>query len=151
VWLSFVFEDLHESDIEKCVDLMLSRMSDQPSPTLPNKEVLKRLLSGENAVTIVAKRQGKLAGVIGGTPGTLNFIATFDEESAREGLGYMLIDRFVEEVKRRVPQVESIRTTLLTENTDQVALYSRKGFVIEGFAKEYVMGRDMIFLRRKLV
>lgn len=149
--MSFVFEDLREDDAEKCVELMLLKMSDQPAPTQPNKEVLKRLLSGENAVTIVAKRQNKLVGAVGGTPGTLNFIVTFDEESAREGLGYMLIDRFVEEVKRRVPSLESIRTTLFAENTDQVALYSRKGFVVEGFAKEAVMGRDTIFLRKKIV
>jgi len=148
--LEFAFETIKKEDIDKCTNIILSSMKNQLIPTDQNKEAIKQMLSRTQTTTLVAKKKGKIVGLVGGTAPNVNFVTVLDEESARKGLANMLLDKFAEAVKQRLPHVTYIKASLFADQTDAVALYSRLGFVVDGFAKDFAMGRDMIFMKRQL-
>lgn len=151
--MSFVIEPLTKGDVEQCVNI-LSSAAKEMLPTDKDKESLKRLIYGVNTLSLTAKKDKRIVGIISGmlqmTP-HINFVFVADEESARQGLGGLLIDKFLETAKKQLSTTPPYATTsLTTDNTAAVSLYSAKGFKVEGFLKEGLMGKDIIFLKKKL-
>lgn len=151
--MSLQIESLKEKDVEESVKALQTSMGNQASPFLKDSGALGRAIYGPHAMTLVAKKNGKIVGVVSGTatvPPNIAFLTVTDPESAREGLGGRLIDQFVEEARRKLPSATSVRTSLPADFTDAVALYSSKGFSVEGFAKTALHGRDVVFLSKSL-
>jgi len=148
--LEFAFEPMKKENLDECANLILLSMKKQLAPDHRNKEAIKEMLSRSQTTALVAKKKGKIVGLVGGTATNVNFVTVLDEESARKGLADMLLDKFAEAVKQRLPHVTYIKASLFADQTDAVALYSRLGFVVDGFAKDFAMGRDMIFMKRQL-
>jgi len=147
--LEFIFESMKEENLDECASLILSSMKNQLTPIDRNKEAIKQMLSKSQTTTLVARKKGKIVGLIGGTAPSVNFVTVLDEESARKGLANMLIDKYAEAVKQRSPYATYLKASLFADQTDAVALYSRLGFVIDGFAKDFAMGRDMLFMKKQ--
>jgi GNAT superfamily N-acetyltransferase len=147
--LEFVFETMKKENIDECVNLILSSMKKQLTPIHRNKEAIKQMLSRSQTTTLVAKKKGRIVGLVGGAAPNVNFVTVLDEESARKGLADMLLNKYEEIVKQQLPSAAYLKASLFTDQPDAVALYSRLGFVIDGFARDFVMGRDMVFMRRR--
>lgn len=151
--MSFEIESLKEKDVEESAKALLHSLGAQISPVLQDAKALGRVIYGPHAITLVAKKKGKIVGIINGTATiqpTIAFLGVTDPESAKEGLGSILVDKFLEQVKSQFPNVPSVRTTLPADFSDAVGLYSSKGFVVEGFVKEAAQGRDVVFLKKTL-
>jgi len=151
--MSFEIETLKEKDVEESAKALLQSLGDQVSPVLQDGKALSRAIYGPHAITLIAKKKGKIVGVINGTATiqpTIVFLGVTDPESAREGLGSVLVDRFLEQVKTKFPNVGAVRTTLPADYPEAIALYSSKGFVVEGFVKEGAQGRDIVFLKKPI-
>ena len=144
---------MKENDIEESVKVLLQSGIGQVSSVFQDTKAVARQIYGPHAVTLVAKKKGKIIGIIHGIA-TLQpaivFLGVTDPESAKENLGSILVDRFLEQVKNQFPNVNAVRTTLPADYADAVGFYSSKGFVVEGFVKEAAQGRDMVFLKKLL-
>jgi len=140
---------MKKENLDECVNLILLSMKNQLIPNHRNKEAIKHMLSISQAITLVAKKKGRIVGLVGGTAPNVNFVTVLDEESARKGLTNMLLDRYAEAVKQHLPHATYLKASLFADQTDAVALYSRLGFVVDGFAKDFALGRDMIFMKRR--
>jgi len=147
--LEFAFETMKKEDIDKCANIILSSMKNQLIPTDQNKEAIKQMLSRTQTTTLVAKKKGNIVGLIGGTAPNVNFVTILDEESARTGLANTLLDKYAEVVKQSLPHTTHLKASLFADQPDTVALYSRLGFVVDGFAKDFALGRDMVFMKRR--
>jgi len=153
VSLTFILEQVKEKDLEKCIDAILSSIGNRLLPVQKNRENLRRLLFGEYVITIVAKTDNRIAGLISGTclmPPEIGLLTVMAKKNARKGLHDMLIDKFMEALKKRLPKAPYVMTRLRTDQTDAISLYSSKGFRIEGFLKNGLMGQDVVFLRKSL-
>jgi len=151
--MSFEIESLKEKDVEESAKALLQSLGSQVSPVLQDTKALGRAIYGPHAITLIARKKGKIVGIINGTATiqpTIVFLGVTDPESAKEGLGSILVDRFLEQVKNQFPNVTAVRTTLPANFPDAIALYSSKGFVVEGFVKEAAQGRDVVFLKKLL-
>jgi len=151
--LNFVIEPLSKKDLEQCTSLILSSMRKELILANQNKEAVKSLLYGTNALSLVGKKDDQIVGLISGIvqmPLRISFLNVVDEESARQGLGGLLIDKFLEVAKKRLPNAPYATTSLPADNTVAISLYSARGFKIEGFLKEGIMGKDIVFLKKKL-
>ena len=147
--MEFVFEPMKKENVDECANLILASMKNQLIPIDRNKEAVKQMLSRSQATTLVAKKKGRIVGLVGGTAPNVNFVTVLDEESARKGLANMLLDKYAEAVKQLLPHATYLKASLFANQTDAVALYSRLGFVVDGFARDFAMGRDMIFMKRR--
>ena len=146
--MSFDIGPLKENDVEESVKL-LQTLGGSSSPFFSNLEFLKRTLCGPYAITLVAKEKGEIVGVIHGSatiPPNIVLLAS----KPTEGLGSILVDKFVDQVKNQFPSVNAVRTSLPADMTEVVAFYSTKGFAVEGFVKAGVQGRDLVFLQKSL-
>ncbi len=151
--MSFDIESLKEKDVEESAKVLLQSLGNQISPVLQDSKALGRAIYGPYVITLVAKKKGKIVGIINGTATvqpTIVFLGVTDPESAREGLGSILVDKFLEQVKNQFPKVSAVRTTLPADFPEAIALYSSKGFVVGGFVKEAAQGRDVVFLKKPL-
>jgi len=149
--VSFEIESLREEDVEESAKVLLQSLGSQFSPVFQDSRALSRAIYGPHAITLVAKKKGRIVGVINGTATiqpTIVFLGVMDPESAKEGLGLILVDNFLEQVKKQFPKATAVRTTLPADFPEAVALYSSKGFMVEGFAKEAAQGRDIVFLKK---
>ena len=90
-----------------------------------------------------------MVGIIYGTSTIPPTIALLVSEP-RVNLGSMLIDRFVERVKIQLPNATEVRTSLPTDIPEFIAFYSSKGFVVVGFVKGGLQGRDVVHLQKTL-
>jgi len=154
----FSFKTLGKADVEECVEAVVKTM-----PQVKwNKEGLKRRLLASNSLTVISRLKGSLAGLINGTvmtpslPPSIGFMAIFDPESSVKGLGGYLIDEFVKQVQKRDPKTPCIDVSLSNLDTSSMALYSLKGFIVNGFIKNQIRSRlgkgtyDLVHLRRWL-
>ena len=149
--MSFEIEVLKEADVEASAKALQKSMADQSNPLFGDVKNLERAIYGPHVLTLIAKRAGSIVGLVTGTASiapNIVFLGVTDPQSAREGLGNQLIDRFIDEVKKKSPNATEVRVTLPTQYTDAVALYSSKGFAVIGFVKTEG-GRDMVFLSRR--
>lgn len=140
-------------DIGHCADIIAKAMGDQPI----NKELLEQTLKTQNIIVLVAKIKEKIVGIISGLafsslipPPRIDFLGVSDEESARRGLHGMLIDEFVEELKRSLPKAKYVDTNVPAANPQFVAMYSFKRFVVIGFIKGEQPSGDIVVLRKNL-
>ena len=153
--MSFEIESLKEKDVEESAKILIQSLGNQVPAIFQDVKALGRAIYGPHAITLIAKKSGKIIGIINGTATaqpTIAFLGVTDPESAREGLGSVLVDKFLEHVKSQFPSISAVRTTLPADFPEAIALYSSKGFVVEGFVKDYhlAQGRDMVFLKKSL-
>ena len=155
----FNFLQLTEQAADECVDAMTKAM-----PQVKwNMEGLRRGLLAPNALTLIARHEGAVVGVISGMvfptvipPPTINLMAVLNQRSGERGLGGYLIDEFIGALQKRLPKASFVDVSLPTVDTGSIALYSLKGFVIEGFVKDGFSstfggqaGQDLVILRRR--
>jgi len=154
----FSFDVLSKDVVNECVDAVVKAM-----PQVKwNREGLKGRLLAPNALTIIARLKRPLAGLISGTvmtpslPPSIGFMAIFDPSSGAKGLGGYLIDEFVKQVHKRAPKAQCVDVSLSNLDTSSIALYSLKGFIVNGFIKNEIRSRlgkgtyDLVHLRRWL-
>ena len=142
-----------DEDIGLCVDMISKAMGGRPI----NKEILEQTLKTPNMIVLVAKTKEKIVGIISGLafptmipPPRIDFLSVSDEESARKGLYGILIDEFIEELKKRLPNAKYVDTNVPAINPQFTAVYSFKGFVVTGFIKGEQSMSDVVVLRKIL-
>ena len=154
----YIFEILREDDINECVEIITKYMRNRlgQGEIQFNKETFKQRLKDPNFMTLVGKYGEKIKGVINVLippnffqPPQIVFVGVADQENAVKGLPGMLIDEFIDELKRRFPKASLIEVDLASKDTNAVAMYSSKGFSVEGFTKEGVGGADIVVLRKR--
>lgn len=148
--MDFVFEPLKESDIEVCLKIATSTMGGQ-AKEYAESATLRRMLHGDNILTLVAKKDEKVVGLINahllGLP-KIMFLTVADDKSAREGLASLLIEKAVEGIKTSLPNARRILHNEFAENFNAVGLYSVKGFRVTGYIKDPVTNRDVLFMEK---
>jgi ribosomal protein S18 acetylase RimI-like enzyme len=146
----FTFERIQKRDTEACAKMIISTLGDQ-AKTYADKNTVKKMIYGDKKLTLVAKKKERLSGLINGTllgfP-RIMFLAVADEQSAREGLGALLIDQFVEEIKKSLPHTKCILHNEFADNFNAIGLYSVKGFKVTGFIKDPITNRDVVFMEK---
>lgn len=150
--MEFVIEPLNAKDIDECTTIV-SSMAKGTLPAETNRDSIREMISNRNVLTLTAKKDKRIVALISGSIQTslnIAFMIVTDEESARHGVGSILIDNFAEVGRKRSPNASYITTNLVADNTTAVALYSAKGFTVAGFLKEALDGRDLIILRKRL-
>jgi hypothetical protein len=151
--LKFKFESLREQDLDTCADAVISTLKGQLAKVSEDKETVKRMIYGERVETLIAKREGKIVGLISGTlpiQPRITFITVTDAQSAREGLSSLLIDEFLKTTRKRTPKARFILHNEFAENPKAIGLFSMKGFTITGFIRDTVTGQDVVFMKKPL-
>jgi len=102
-------------DIRKCAELISNAMKQQPI----DKNVLEQTLKAPNVIILVAKVKERVVGLITGLvfpfaipPPRIDFLAVPDEESAQKGLYGLLVDKFIEKIKKRLPNARYVDTNI---------------------------------------
>jgi len=154
----FNFELLSKKTVADCVSAMMKAM---PQARW-NREELSRGLLAPNTLTLIARFEGIIVGVISGTvlktlipPPTIRLMAVLDQRSGDKGLGGYLITAFLKETRRRIPNAPYVDVALPSSERTSIALYSLMGFDINGFVKDGFMlsfagaeRQDLVLLRR---
>jgi len=148
--LEFVFEPLRKKDVDLCVEMIIPTLGGQ-AKAYKDKNTLKKMVYGDHVMTLVAKKKESIVGLINGTllgiP-RIMFLTVTDKQSAHEGLGGMLIDHFVREIKKSSPHAERILHNEFADNFNGVGLYSVKGFKVTGYIKDPITNRDVVFMEK---
>jgi len=148
----------------KEVDELIDRMTKAMPLVRWSNEGLRRNFLSPNSLSLVARRDGVIVGVINGTAtqipsplASIGLTAVLDQASGKTGLGGYLVDEFIAVAQKRIPKLPHIEVSLATIDTGSIALYALKGFLIEGFVKGGFSqpsagqdGADLIVLRRHL-
>ncbi|MFH0897135.1 MAG: hypothetical protein V1850_03690 [Candidatus Bathyarchaeota archaeon] len=149
----FTIKRATDEDISACAGMVSKAMGGQQI----DKGALEQTLKTPNILILVAKVQDKFVGMISGAAfpsiipmPRIDFLGISDDESARKGLHGILIDEFVEELKRRLPKAKYVDTNVPAINFQFVAMYSLKGFVIAGFTKGEPPLGDTVVLRKNI-
>ena len=151
--LSFTFEPLQQKDVDACVEAILSTLKGQLAAMHEDKETIKRMIYGPQVITLVAKQQDKIAGLISGTlpiQPRIMFLTVTDRQSAEQGLGATLIDQFVQAAKKQQPKSPFILHNEFAENYNAIGLFSMKGFTITGFIRDTITNRDVVFMKKPI-
>ena len=148
--MDFAFEPLRKRDVDACVEMLISTLGSQ-AKMHGDKNRLKRMIYSDQVMTLVAKRKEGIVGLISATllglP-RIMFLTVADEKSAREGLGGILIDQFVKEIKKSSPHAKRILHNEFADNFNAIGLYSVKGFKITGYIKDPITNRDVVFMEK---
>jgi len=151
-----MIESAGDEDIAYCVDVIMNAMSAMGAQSV-TKEGLEQTLKTPNVLILIGKVKNKIVGMISGLafptlvpPPRIDFLSVSDDESVRQGLHAMLIDAFLEELKRRLSNARYVDTTVATSNPQFVAIYSVKGFVVTGFTRGDQPNTDTVILRKSL-
>ena len=148
--LEFDFELLRKRDVDACAKMIISTLGNEAKMYADKKKV-KRMIYGDQVMTLVAKRKEKLSGLVNGTllgfP-RIMFLTVADEQSAREGLGGMLIDQFVKELRKSSPHAKRVLHNEFADNFHAIGLYSVKGFKVTGYIKDPITNRDVVFMEK---
>jgi hypothetical protein len=153
---NFIFEELNEKEVKDCTDATIAYMkAHRLAPASQPRKVIERMLYGANSITLIAKESDKIVGVACGvrtTPPSILFLMSFERKYTLEGLEPQLVDNLLEVIKKRVPSAPNVITTLPTDNTLGVALYSARGFSVTGFVREgsHEMKKDVVILKKDL-
>lgn len=149
----FTFEELQEKDVKKCAEIFLKNVGDKMKSRFRSREFVERLIYGPNIITIVSKKNDKIAGLVCGSaaiPPNIAFLHVFDKEGVRAGLEGMLIDKFIETVKKKLPQASSVTATIPAESNIAVSFYSYKGFRVCGFIRGGEEQTDLVIMRKSI-
>jgi hypothetical protein len=143
-----------DDDVGICVDMISETMGSMSSQPI-NRVALEQTLKTPNVILLVAKKTDRVVGMVSGLafptmvpPPRIDFLNVLDDESARKGLHNRLIDGFIDELKRRLPNAPYVDTTIATSNPQFVAMYSMKGFKVVGFTKGHQAHNDVVVLRK---
>ncbi|UCH31892.1 MAG: GNAT family N-acetyltransferase [Candidatus Bathyarchaeota archaeon] len=150
--MDFNFEPLQEKDVDSCVKMIISTLGSQ-AKEYGDKNRLKGMIYGKQVMTLVAKREKKIVGLITATllgfPRIL-FLTVAEKKSALAGLGGQLIDQLVKEIKKNTPHMKQILHNEFADNFNAVGLYSIKGFTIAGYMKDPLTNRDVVFMKKDI-
>jgi Acetyltransferase (GNAT) domain len=150
--MDFVFERLQERDLEASLKMVSSTLGSQ-AKEYAETATLRRMIYGEQIMTLVAKKENRIVGLINahllGIP-KIMFLTVADEKSAQEGLAGLLIDKLVEGLKSGLPAAKRVLHNEFAENFSAVGLYSVKGFRVTGYVKDPVTSRDVLFMEKAL-
>lgn len=150
--MAFTFESLQKEDVDKCVELAMSTLKGQMKD-YGNKDRLRVMIYGKQTVTLVGKKDGKIAGFITaalmGIP-RIMFLTVSDEKTAKEGLSSQLIDKLVEKIGQILPKTKQILHNEFADSVAAIALYAFKGFRITGYIKDPVTDRDVVFMAKSI-
>ena len=150
--LEFDFELLRKNDVDACAKMIISTLGNE-AKMYADKNKAKRMIYGDQVMTLVAKKKGKISGLINGTllgfP-RIMFLTVADEQSAREGLGGILIDQFEKELKKSSPRVKRILHNEFADNFNAIGLYSVKGFKVTGYIRDPITDRDVVFMEKSV-
>ena len=150
--LEFDFELLRKNDVDACAKMIISTLGNE-AKMYADKNKVKRMIYGDQVMTLVAKKKGKISGLINGTllgfP-RIMFLTVADEQSAREGLGGILIDQFEKELKKSSPRVKRILHNEFADNFNAIGLYSVKGFKVTGYIRDPITDRDVVFMEKSV-
>jgi hypothetical protein len=156
----FDIKEIVAKEVDECIETMTKYM-----PQVKwNTEVIHRNFSSPNSLTLIARHEGAIVGVINGIashnpipPPAIGLMVIFDPTSEQLGLGGYLVDSFISSVQNRNPKAPYVDVSLPSIDTGLIALYSLKGFRVEGFVKngfnQPVAGQenqDLVILRRHI-
>ena len=112
------FELVQEGDVDSCVKIIISTLGSQ-AKEYGDKNRLKGMIYGKQVMTLVAKREKKIVGLITasllGFP-RIMFLTVAEKKSAREGLGGQLIDQLVKVIKKNIPHMNQILHNEFADN-----------------------------------
>jgi hypothetical protein len=150
--VGLVFERLQERDIEASLKVVTSTLGSQ-AREYAESATLRRMIYGEHIMTLVAKREERIAGLVNahllGIP-KIMFLTVADEKSAQEGLAGLLIEKIVEGIKSGLPAAKRVLHNEFADNFSAVGLYSVKGFRVTGYVKDPVTNRDVLFMEKTI-
>ena len=150
--MSFVFERLKEGDIDASLKVVTATLGSQATE-YAESATLRRIIYGEYIMTLVAKKDEKIVGLVNahllGIP-KIMFLTVADEKSAKEGLADQLIEKIVEGIKSGLPVAKRILHNEFADNFSAVGLYSIKGFRVTGYVKDPVTNRDVLFMEKTI-
>ena len=148
--MDFVFEPLKERDIEASLKVITSTLGSQ-AKEYAESATLRRMIYGDHIMTLVAKRDEEVVGLINahllGLP-KIMFLTVADEKSAQEGLASLLIEKAVDRIKASLPSARRVLHNEFADNFNAVGLYSVKGFRVTGYVKDPVTSRDVLFMEK---
>lgn len=151
--MSFTFEQLQKKDVNACADALLKTLKGQLAAMHEDKETIRRMIYGSQIMTIVAKKQGRIVGLISGTipiQPRIMFLSVTDRQSAEQGLGTTLVDQFIQKAKKQQPKASFVLHNEFAENYNAIGLFSMKGFTITGFIRDTITNRDVVFMKRPI-
>lgn len=156
----FSFEILGDKAVNDCVNAMMKATPQ----AMWSREEVSHWLQAPNSLTLIAKLEGTIVGVINGIvlnspmpPPTIRFMAVLDQRSGNQGLGGFLITKFIEELRRITPKAPYVEVSLPGSERTSIALFSLMSFDVSGFVKDgfrlsFSGGerQDLVMLRRTL-
>ncbi len=108
-------------------------------------ERFKQRLESKDGIFLLAEENNEIVGVAWGLEYAgvcnLNFMGV-KKEHRRKGVGANLLNRFVEEGKKRKAHKVSLHTA--PSLLHAIKLYIKNGFIPEGFLRRHTRGLDMI-------
>lgn len=156
----FNIKEIDAKEVDECLETMTKFM-----PQIKwNAEGIRQNFSSPNSLTLIARHEGSIVGVINGiaphnpipSP-VIGLMVILDQTSGQLGLGGYLVDSFIGSVHKRNPKAPYVDVSLSSIDTASIALYSLKGFLVEGFVKngfnQPVAGlenQDLVILRRHI-
>lgn len=115
------------------------------------RERFKQRIASEDAIFLLAEKANEITGVaLGREYGgvcNLGFLGV-KTEHRRKGMGINLLNKFVEEAKKREAHKISLHTAPCL--LPAIRLYIKNGFIPEGFLRKHIRGLDMIVYSKLL-
>lgn len=116
------------------------------------RERFKQRMESRDAVFLLAEEANEITGVaLGREYGgvcNLGFLGV-KKEHRRKGVGTYLLNRFVEEARKRKAHKVSLHTS--PSLLPAIKLYIKNGFIPEGFLRKHTRGLDLIIYSKFLV
>jgi len=149
----YVLEELRPEDAERCAEVLFKSLKKTLPPAIKGKEGILQMIWGPMKVSVVAKKDKEIVGIITGTlslPPSILFIHVLTKEASMAGLEKKLLDHFSKIIKERVPKADYITTSVPADERFFICFYLNLGFTIYGFVKEGYLGKDVVMLRKSL-
>jgi len=135
-----IWESLHEWLPNSFIDPELESIR-KPE----GRERFKQRIDSEDAVFLIVEKANEIIGVaLGREHGgvcNLGFLGV-NKEHRRKGMGTALLNKFVEEARKRKAHKVSLHTS--RSLLPAIRLYIKNGFIQEGFLRRHTRGLDMI-------
>ena len=115
------------------------------------RERFKQRIESRDGIFLLAEEKNEIIGVALGRESAgvcnLGFLGV-KKEHRHKGVGTSLLNRFVEEAKRRKAHKVSLHTS--PSLLPAIKLYIKNGFIPEGFLRKHTRGLDMIIYSKFL-
>ncbi len=149
----YVLEELKPEDADKCAEVLYNSLKGTLPPPIKGKEGVLRMIWGPLKVSVVAKKNNEIVGIITGTaslPPSVVFIHVLSKEASMAGVEKMLLDHFSKVIKEKVPSATYLTTSVPADERFFISFYLNLGFTIYGFVREGYLGKDVVMLRRSI-